>query len=173
MQNKRGISQAFNGTTGWEFRTATIFDAFDVSEILTTSIRQLCQKDHDDDPDKLAKWLCGKDPQSLITELSQESGYYIATLGGIPAGAGAIVPATGEIKLLYVAPRMAGQGAGAALLTFFERTLAHLGHRDLHLMATQTAIAFYEAHGWISSGPLSPCCGIQGWPMRKTLPVAP
>lgn len=180
MQNKRGISQAFSqvpSTTSEgavadvRLRAATVFDAFDLSAVLCDSITSLCAADHQADPACLERWLADKTPQDIRTSIIAGHIPIAAEINGVIAGVGLTTP-QGSISLLYVAPWAAGQGLGQALLATLEAELTQQGHTVAHLTATQTALGFYQSHGWVLAGPRNDSFGLPGQPMRKLLQPA-
>ncbi len=169
MQNKRGIAQAFaHPKTGLALRPATVFDVFDLSTILCSSIRHLCGADHNNDPQIIADWTANKTPESLRRWLAGDHTFWLATLNGAAAGVGA-VSSTADISLLYVSPQAVGQGAGAALLAQLEATAQNAGHRTAFLSSTATAQGFYAKHGWTSAGPADPGPFGPSYPMQKNI----
>ena len=159
MQNKRGISQAFShGGEGRVIRRATVFDVFDMSAVLRTSIRELCQDDHQGDPERLADWADSKTPGAIRSWLDgpgelwviEEEGR-IAAVGGLDAVEGA----EGLITLNYVSPDFRFRGLSSALLDHLEGRLLALGVRIARLEGTRTAMPFYLARGWLADD--APC----------------
>jgi GNAT superfamily N-acetyltransferase len=73
-------------------------------------------------------------------------------------------PGEGELRAIYLAPEVVGQGVGRALLACGEAALARLGYAVATLWvfeANARARRFYERNGWIEqlgSGP-----GPWGW----------
>ncbi len=102
MKNKRGIAQAFpNPPQGTVLRRATVFDVFDISRVLIGSIRDLCQADHMDDPNKLEQWTDNKDPASVRGWIESGAVLWVATQGDELTAVGGLREG-GEISLLYV-----------------------------------------------------------------------
>lgn len=169
MNNKRGISQAFPAPPGGvDLRRATVFDVFGMSRVLTRSIRDLCQADHLDDPEKLGQWTANKDPASIRSWIDGGAELWVATRADEVAAVGGL-RAGGEITLLYVDPDHTGRGLGSALLTRIEDALRAQGCRQAHLDATKTAHDFYLARGWHDHGDPADWHGIPQFPMRKSL----
>jgi GNAT superfamily N-acetyltransferase len=174
MQNKRGISQAFapaaqDAAPALTVRDATVFDVFAISTLLQASITSLCHADHGGDPAKLAPWLANKSPADIRAWITSGTCLRLAELNGAAAAAGAVIPGTGRLELLYAAPQAAGQGAGTALLADLEEQLRPRGTTEASLTATRTAHGFYRAHGWQDAGPPVTCFAVPGYPMRKAL----
>lgn len=176
MQNKRGISQAFSAQaataqSGLQIRNATVFDVFEMSEVLTTSIIQLCDMDHGNDPAKLSAWLGNKTAADIRDWVIADTPPLICEYRGQVAGVGHAL-LDGSISLLYVAPHAVGHGLGQALLLALEAQLRAQGHTEAHLTATESALGFYQSHGWECVGTPCNCFGLPGQPMRKLLQPA-
>ncbi len=170
MNNKRGISQLLSPSPeGVTIRTATVFDAFAVSEVLIASITHLCGDDHGQDPAKLLPWVENKSPADVRAWIESGAVLLLALLEGQPAAVGALSAEAGVIGLLYVAPQAAGRGVGKALLAELERLLAAQGAQNARLSATLTARDFYRSQGWQVSGQPEACFGMMGIPMSKAL----
>ncbi len=169
MQNKRGIAQAFaHPNTGLVLRPATVFDVFDLSTVLCSSIRDLCGADHNNDPQIITQWTANKTPDALRGWFAGEHAIWLATLNDRAAGAGVVSPA-GEISVLYVAPQAVGKGVGTALLAKLESTAGDAGNRTAHLSSTATAQGFYVKHGWTSAGPVELDPLGPSYPMQKKI----
>ena len=76
----------------------------------------------------------------------------IAELRGQPAGLGALVVASSELRACYVLPEAARQGVGRALVTEIERLARTHGLDHLDLLASLNAEAFYAALGYDAFG---------------------
>jgi putative acetyltransferase len=76
----------------------------------------------------------------------------IAELDGEPAGIGALIVATSEIRACYVSPPAARKGVGAAIVNEIERIARQHGLDQLHLHASLNAQPFYVALGYQSDG---------------------
>ncbi len=168
MQNKRGISQAFpQAIEGIYLRRATVFDVFDLSKVLVRSITQLCQADHQNDPEAIAQWTANKDPATIRGWIAGGAQIWLAENAGQVAAVGGLRDA--EITLLYLDPDHTGYGIGAAMLHRLEQELVSTGHAEARLEATRTAQEFYRRHGWLATGQ----CGARGdvtcFAMRKSL----
>ncbi|MEX0301280.1 MAG: GNAT family N-acetyltransferase [Leisingera sp.] len=168
MQNKRGISQAFASRQDpvLEIRPAAVFDVFDVSRILTASVRDLCQADHGGDPEQIAAWTAGKSPEQIRTWIAGPGRYWLALQGGKAAGVCGLDP-EGAISLMYVSPDAANKGLGSAMLSHLEAELLRGGLREGRLSTTRTALGFYRAKGWQQEAATVPGRGAHCLPMRK------
>jgi GNAT superfamily N-acetyltransferase len=148
MQNKRGISQTFGGVPrGQRVRPATVFDVFDMSRVLIRSITELCEADHQGDPDQIAAWTANKSPEGIRQWLSGAHDLWVAELQGQICGVGAASP-DGVVSVLYVDPSAVGRGVGTALLMQAEQHLREAGHHKATLDSTATARDFYLRLGW-------------------------
>ena len=175
MQNKRGISQAFSALPPSKelvLRPATVFDVFDMSEVLVASITQLCQRDHLGDPECLAQWCGNKSPADIRGWIAAGLVPTVATSLERILGVGLVTPQA-EVSLLYVAPWGKSRGVGGALLKYLEAELAAQGHAAAHSTATNSGLGFYLSQGWQVSGASTNCFGLPGHPMRKLLQPAP
>ncbi len=174
MQNKRGISQVFSAlplSQELVLRPATVFDVFEVSEVLVASITQLCQRDHLGDPECLAQWCENKNPADIRGWIAAAVIPTVATSQERILGVG-LIGSQAEVSLLYVAPWGKSRGVGGALLKHMEAELAAHGHTEAHLTATQSGLDFYLSQGWQVSGASTNCFGLPGQPMRKLLQAA-
>ena len=71
-----------------------------------------------------------------------------AEVGGSLVGFGTIVPASEELRALYVHPTFAGRGIGSALLAHLESLARKQGNRSLNLKASLNAVEFYRKRGF-------------------------
>ncbi|SDX88095.1 putative acetyltransferase [Ruegeria halocynthiae] len=169
MNNKRGIAQVFSPSSqDVDLRRATVFDVFEISRVLICSIRELCQIDHQDDPEKLNLWIANKDPATIQDRIVSGAELWVATKGAEVVAVGGLRD-EGEVTLLYVDPDQSGCGFGSALLAGMEEVLRGRGCAEAHLRATKTALAFYHALGWRRDGVPTELHGIPQFPMRKSL----
>ncbi|WP_300070270.1 GNAT family N-acetyltransferase [uncultured Ruegeria sp.] len=168
MGNKRGIPQAFNKQPdGLELRRATVFDVFEMSDVLIRSITRLCAADHEDDPQVLAEWTANKTPETLRDGVQSGSVLWVADYGGQVAAVGGL--RMDEITLLYVDPNHTGRGLGVAMLNQLEQEITSAGHPEAHLEATRTAQDFYRKNGWVATGQCSERNDLSCFAMRKSL----
>ena len=72
----------------------------------------------------------------------------VAELNGEPAGIGALVVASSELRACYVAPEASRQGVGTALVAEIERLARHSGLQELELLASVNAEPFYSSLGY-------------------------
>lgn len=76
----------------------------------------------------------------------------IAELDGQPAGLGALVIASDELRACYVVPEAAQKGVGTALVREIERLAREHGITELHLHASLNAEPFYTRLGYRAEG---------------------
>jgi N-acetylglutamate synthase-like GNAT family acetyltransferase len=76
----------------------------------------------------------------------------VARVAGRIVGFGAIAPATGELRALYVAPEQGRRGVASRILATLEAHARRLGMTELHLNASLNAEALYRRHGYAALG---------------------
>jgi putative acetyltransferase len=91
----------------------------------------------------------------------------IAELDGEPAGLGALVVKTAELRACYVVPEAARRGVGSALVREIERLAIAHGVEQLHLHASLNAEPFYARLGYRVDGRTE--IGLRGQPMAAVL----
>jgi predicted GNAT family N-acyltransferase len=97
----------------------------------------------------------------------------LARLDGEPVGTGRLLP-TGKIGRMAVLARCRRQGVGTRLLQALMKQAQSLGFEEVHLDAQLGALAFYERHGFVASGPVFKDAGIDHRRMTRPLgPAAP
>ncbi|WP_144378052.1 GNAT family N-acetyltransferase [Mesorhizobium amorphae] len=98
---------------------------------------------------------------------------FVADLHGKIVGFAAIVARKDELRACYVAPSVARQGVGRALVKQIEQAARERGLKELHLHSSVTAHAFYTAMGYETLGSgehvLGSGLGMRCVFMRKTL----
>ena len=101
-------------------------------------------------PDVIEGWVVPITDDTLreLTKNADGEIRLIAELDGVPAGIGALVPATSELRACYVAAPAARRGCGSALVHEIERIARVYGLARLHLAASLNAEPFYAAHGY-------------------------
>lgn len=147
-------------------RPARIEDAEAMSALLIASITELCQADHQGQPEALGRWLANKTPDGVRGFFANPDNWlFVAEADGEMAAVGGCNNAR-EIILNYVAPAHRFGGASTALLAAME---AALGPGEATLSSTLTALRFYLRRGWSESGALERYAGMIAYPMRKQL----
>ncbi|TCB77691.1 GNAT family N-acetyltransferase [Acinetobacter sp. ANC 4173] len=126
-------------------RAAKIQDIPEIIHVLQESIRS-CVQDHHRVESKIQAWLENKTHSHLLLWMHYNDSWIYSinqrTVGFI------MVSDTGKILLNYTLPEMQHQGIGSALLN---SAISHLKLRNLQqitLDSTQTALSFYQRHGF-------------------------
>ncbi|WP_264211488.1 GNAT family N-acetyltransferase [Leisingera thetidis] len=139
-----------------------------MSRVLTASFRDLCEADHQDDPERIAVWTADKSPGQIRAWFGGCGCYWLAERNGEAEAVGGLEPG-GTIALLYVLPSAAGQGAGSGMLSHLETELHGAGRSEGRLNANRTARSFFLKHGWQQLGGSAEGRGTPCTPMRKSL----
>ena len=115
------------------------------------SIRGVCARDYT--PEQVEAWCEGKTP-ALYESLIAKGGWYVAeTASGIVGlGAVEIQGERAEVKGLYIAPQVIGQGVGAALLRQLLADARAAGATSVFVKGTTTAEPFYRRAGFVLIG---------------------
>ena len=149
-------------------RAAEPRDAAAMCDVLRRSIIELCVRDHQNDPARVAEWLADKTPGQVAGWITDPGNrlFVAATDDAILAVGG--ISAKGEITLNYVLPDGRFQGVSRAMLQALEQALREKGHRRATLTSTLTAHDFYLAAGYADCGTKTYETG--AWPrMEKAL----
>jgi GNAT superfamily N-acetyltransferase len=132
----------------FEIRAAQMREAGAICEVLRRSIIELCVRDHQNDPARLAEWLANKTPENVAGWIANpDNCMFVAVAEGNILGVGSI-GSGGEIALNYVSPDGRFQGISRAMLHTLEDTARELGCRRITLTSTFTAHDFYLAAGY-------------------------
>ncbi len=138
-----------------------------ISAILCASIRQLCGRDHENDPIRIRQWLANKTPESIAAWLANpQLILFLALHDGHPGGVGGFFD-HGELVLNYVDPAHRFCGVSRAILAHFETECARRGLRKAMLASTETAHQFYRAAGWRDVGETGTKHGVVSYSMEK------
>ena len=139
-----------------------------MSAVLIASIVELCAADHQNDPERIARWTRNKSPEGVRAMLAEPGlTLFVAEVSGTVAAVGGI--RSDVVALNYVAPTHRFAGVSRALLAAMETELAARGHHSIRLMSSATARRFYRAAGWRDEALPDTDYSVSGWPMRKTL----
>ena len=92
----------------------------------------------------------------------------LARVNGEPVGTGRLLP-TGKIGRMAVLALHRHHGIGALVLHKLMEQARSLGFEDVYLDAQVGAIAFYEHHGFVASGPVFKDAGIDHRRMTRPL----
>jgi len=150
-------------------RVADTNDAVRLSELLCSSIRELCEADHGNKPDVIAAWTANKTPENLVGWIGNSRlTLILAERNQEPAGLGGICH-DGEVLLNYVTPSHRYSGISDAILRRLEDELVRQGIENARLTSTETAHQFYLDRGWRDTGEPERKFGVVGFPMEKTL----
>jgi GNAT superfamily N-acetyltransferase len=129
-------------------RKAEPSDAAGAVDVLRRSIRELCGKDHRDDPAEIDAWLANKTAETWAQWVAHpEADLLVADRAGLVCGVG-MVRSRGEILLNYVSPEARFQGISTAMLAALEAQAVARGAEATHLESTRTAERFYLARGY-------------------------
>jgi GNAT superfamily N-acetyltransferase len=134
-------------------RDATPDDAVEACAVLRASISELCDADHRNDPDILARWLANKTPDNVATWADGIGRSLLLVVEGEAIVAVGGVKDDGEITLNYVAPAARFRGASSVLLAALEGRAIQRGAKRITLLSTETAHGFYLARGYRDDGP--------------------
>lgn len=117
-------------------------------EIVNRAIRGLSGGPYD--PHHLAGWIVPIDERTLAEFAANDEGEIrlLAELDGTPAGIGALVIASSELRACYVVPEASGRGCGAAIVREIERLAREHHLTRLTLSASLNAEAFYARLGY-------------------------
>jgi len=133
-------------------RFAVARDADSAIEVLRKSITQLCVGDHQNDPATLQRWLKNKTPDNFHQWLQDPQRHFVvAEVDGAICGVG-MIRNNGDLDLCYVLPGKQRLGIGSAMMRALESQANHWRLERLQLISTVNARAFYERHGYISTG---------------------
>lgn len=130
------------------------------TEVLRRSITQLCEADHQNDPETLRLWLANKTPERFALWLANPERFtVVAICEGHVCGVG-MVGTGGTLHLCYVDPAFLRRGVGRAIVEALETRARAWGLTRLELDASVTARPFYEAQGYRPCGPSRPGFGV-------------
>jgi len=133
---------------GLRVRAATGHDAQAAVEVIRRSISELCTADHRGDPATLEEWLANKTAARFRGWLARSGQYTVVVeRDGTLCGVGMMGP-DGSVRLCYVHPDHTRCGVGRALVDAMQSEARARGMDRLHLDATLSAMAFYEAMGF-------------------------
>jgi GNAT superfamily N-acetyltransferase len=136
---------------------------------LRSSITELCEPDHRNDPAILGAWLDNKTPENVTMWLNNTNNILLVAerLGRVVA-AGALTK-SGEIMLNYVSPDARFSGVSKAMMSALENEARRIGLKQCTLDSTQTAHLFYQAMGYVSRAAAGSKHGTDNFPMVRHL----
>jgi len=135
---------------GVSTRRATVVDAVAMVAIHFAAVHKLGAESYP--PAVLEAWS----PPSGTRRLSSLSDaiasdhevLLVAEMEGTVVGWGALHPAQGELRAIYVHPSHARRGMGALLLRQLEGHASNMGLKKLQLNASMNAEPFYKSQGY-------------------------
>ena len=136
----------------FEIRAAQMREAAAICEVLRRSIVELCERDHRNDPARLAEWLANKTPENVANWIADPETCMFVASPAITCLPSAASSAAARSRLNYVSPDGRFQGISRAMLRTLEQTARELGHRRVTLTSTFTAHDFYLAAGYADDG---------------------
>ena len=152
-----------------EIREAHVSDARQCSEVICSSIRELCTADHNGDEQLILKWIANKTEENLQKWILDESTkFFVAKFKEKIRGVGAI-SLPDEVALNYVSPKFRYKGISRAMLVVLENTLIESGCLKGLLTSTITAHEFYQASGWTDVKKVHSWPGLDAHVMEKWL----
>ncbi len=106
--------------------------------------------------DVLRSWAVAPDDEQrrAVTRETIERGdelFVVAEVDGVVCGFGSIVPASEELRAVYVDPSFGGRGVGSAILRRLEELASDRGLPKLQMDASINAEGFYTKHGYAVS----------------------
>lgn len=152
-------------------RDARAEDAAALVEMVRDSITQLCAADHHNAPHLLNAWLENKTADNFRVWVSNPDNYCVVAEGDFLCGVG-LLHRSGEIRLMYVSPKMQRCGVGRALLNRLESQACDWGLVSLHLNSTSSARAFYESAGFRDCQESEAWRGIVCYKYEATIPIS-
>jgi GNAT superfamily N-acetyltransferase len=151
--------------SGLTVRPARHEDCAVLGQLRVASITQLCGPDHHGEASVIAQWAGDGSADKFLRLIGQpDSTLLVAERGGALVGLGARTGAL--VTLNYVHPAHRFSGISKAIMTALEEDMARAGITLARLNSTVTALAFYEARGWMRDGDRQADGSV---PMRKAL----
>ena len=134
------------------FRPATLEDAEAIAELISKSITELCDLDHQNNETELADWLADIHTKAFVECIEENAIQYLALLGKKHVGFAAM-NWQGEIVHLYVAPKQTQNGIATALLAALELAAREHGFNPIMVATTHSARGFFRTRGFIPTRP--------------------
>ncbi len=140
--------------TGVHLRPGTVADANDLVRVHFVAIHGTASKAYP--ADVLFCWVVAPDDEQrcAVTRETIERGdelFVVAEVDGVVCGFGSIVPASEELRAVYVDPSIGGGGVGSAILRRLEELASDRGLPKLQMDASINAEGFYSKHGYAVS----------------------
>jgi GNAT superfamily N-acetyltransferase len=167
---KRGQPPEYDPPRVIEVRDAVREDAPAACEVIRRSISELCEADHQNDPEILRRWLANKTPEIVGSWIVQPRNSVMVVVESDAILAVGSVTDAGEITLNYVSPDARFCGVSRALLVALETRALERGTDRCTLLSTETAHRFYRSAGYIENGaPQGKFGTTSSYPMSKRL----
>ncbi len=139
--------------TRLHIRKASPADLEAIWRLHVSSVRSLAADHYA--PEQIEAWVGNMGP-ALYRPVVQRGRIWVVLLrtpsaaekGGELVAFGQLSPDHGELEALYVTPERAGRGVGRRLLRHLESRARGAGRVQLHLSASQNAVAFYRRQGY-------------------------
>jgi len=128
-------------------RLGDLDDIFQIAEVFSDSVRELCKKDYDSNT--ILRWIATKPPESR-SEYIKNNSLWVAELNGKIVGYLISVP--GEVIALFVASSYTGLGIGRALGELGIEIAKNGSVHDVKLQSTISAVQFYKKLGFNEVG---------------------
>jgi GNAT superfamily N-acetyltransferase len=128
-------------------RKAMPADAEEGCLLLRRSIIELCQLDHQNDPDVIHAWIANKTPENWMRWIASSADFIVSEEGKRLSGV-SMMSGNGNILLNYVLPDSRFRGISKAMLAQLEASAAHKNLRAVQVTTTKTALRFYTALGY-------------------------
>ncbi len=133
-------------------RKAEDRDAAAASDVVRSSILELCCEDHKNDSATLDRWLRNKNASGFLDWLRDSEKFtLVAEFASDICGVG-LINRTGQLDLCYVKPGMQGRGVGGQMMAALESKAVKWGVTEIRLIATSKARVFYEDRGYVCVG---------------------
>ena len=120
-------------------------DAPLLADIFRASIEELTGDDYSQEQQQA--WAATADDLTEFAARLSSRLTLIATMNGSPVGFAALEGAD-KVDMLYVHPAVVGQGVGAMLIGALEKLAASRGAARLTVQASDTALGFFQHHGF-------------------------
>lgn len=132
-------------------------DSAAVASVICRSITELCVADHRNQLDILEPWLANKTKASAEQWITSTDSLCLTALADAQEIVGfGMLSGEGELLLLYVSPDQIGAGVGRDLLSEIERHAIATGLQKIFLDSTDSAMNFYQHHGYTRKGVCNP-----------------
>lgn len=106
-------------------------------------------------------------PSDLCADL--QTGYtLVVELHGQIVALGSLTD-NGEIRRVYISPDVQGQNVGQTLIQKLEDAAHMRGHKDIHVDAASSSVAFYKSLGYAVVGQVTSDAGFETMKMSKSL----